>query len=726
MMDPATNKSGGVVVGSEKENEVILPPPTPLNPVPSLPVALRIDNEEQLLSLLKTDPFQSKGGATTTTTGMMTESSSFRQLLVFGTESLRTLLMRQVLSNPHTRTFTNKKKNWDSHNSFPLPKGLSLVGTRILSNAMHTEGIRTSTDTTAEGSAEVSLKGQSSWEDAIIDVDVVTYFLRASDLSQTQNVIKRIKSWKKTTKTHHRIVYLPQPTALVHKMIHSTGLAANPNVSVHRLQLDIFPLEADLYSLEYDDAMKEAQSEGTPSTLVATVARSILKLQDVVGTIPRIQSLGPLGEDVVRKMLNLTVDEYLVAPNQEEAHPGPVAGGDVAALLVLDRRVDYITPMTTPLTYEGLMDELVGIDCGFIKVDINTINPEDDDAAEKKQKEKTDEEIVALGVNGSDSLFAEVRDQHVEKFGIFLQNQAKALRESHQNFTSKGKNRDLTEIHQFVKQIPVFTQNLRSLTNHIHLAELVKAFSEEATFRERWQTERSMIEGESCYDFLEDLVACQYPPIRFFRLMCLQSLCAGGIKSSRYDALRRDIVQTYGYEYLFVLRNLEKIGVLRRRETLWMDSTSPFNSLRKSLILINAEVNTVEPDDVSYVSSGYAPLSVRLVQAAVQGWRGKEDTVLKELPGRLVDVTQHYPPEDLSTAVKRPKGPSLGNLAADRGAGTTRKPTLMIMFVGGVTHMEIAALRYLSNRPKFPYHIICVTTKVINGSTLLRSLSSTS
>ena len=526
-----------VVVASEKENEIILPPPTTLNPVPSLSIALRIDNEEQLTELLKSDPFSPRHKIAEDPT------SSFRQLLVFGTESLRTLLMRQVLSDPHTRTFKGKKKNWDAHSYFPLPKGLSIVGTRILSST-GTEGIRTSTDATVEG-AEVSLKGQSSWEDSA-DVDVVTYFLQPSDLTQTQQVIKRVKAWKKTTRTHHRIVYLPQQTAIVHKMIHSAGLAANPNVTIRGLQLDIFPLETDVYSLEYEHATKEAEVEGIPSTLVGTVARSILKLQDVVGTIPRIQSLGPLGEDVVRKLLSLTVDEYLVSKSQQESQPGPVTGGDVSALLVIDRKVDWVTPMTTPLTYEGLIDELIGIDCGFIKVDVNIINPEDDDTAEKKQKENS-EEVVALGINGSDSLFAEVRDQHVEKFGIFLQNQAKALRESHQNFTSKGKNRDLTEIHQFVKQIPVFTQNLRSLTNHIHLAELVKAFSEEAIFRERWQTERSMIEGEMCYDMLEDLVACQYPPIRFFRLMCLQSLCAGGIKSSKYDALRRDIVQTYGY-----------------------------------------------------------------------------------------------------------------------------------------------------------------------------------
>jgi hypothetical protein len=308
-----------------------------------------------------------------------------------------------------------------------------------------------------------------------------------------------------------------------------------------------------------------------------------------------------------------------------------------------------------------------------------------------------------------------------------------ALRESHANFTDKGKKKDLSEIHQFVKQIPVFTQNLRSLTNHIHLAELVKHNSEEATFRERWQLERSILEGETSYDALEDLANSQYPPYRFLRLLCLQSLCAGGIKSSRYDSLRRDVVQIYGYEYLFVLNNLEKAGLLRRREGLWIDTVSPFNNLRKSLILINAEVDTVEPDDVSYVSSGYAPLTVRLVQTTMKGWAGREE-ILREIPGRLVDVTQQNPPEDLATALKRSKGPSLGSLAessnaaagvaaGDGGSNSNKKPVLMIMYVGGVTYMELAALRFLSKRPSFPYHIVCCTTKVMNGSRFLQTLS---
>lgn len=681
------------VIVAEKEADIILPPPTALNPVPVLPIALRVDNREQLLGLLESDPHSA--------------SSTFRQLLVFGTESLRTLLLRHVMSDPHTRTFKGKKKNWDDLNSFQYPKTINVVGTIVLHN--HEKA-----DETPQSASPDDATSWDNYRDGK-QIDVVTYFLRPTDVAQTQLAARRIHAWKKQIRIHHRVVYLPQASALIRKILNNMGLTTSPNVSIQQLQMDIFPLETDILSLEYDDAVRESEVEQTPSNLITTVARSILKLQDVVGKIPHIQSYGALGEEVVRKTLDITVDEYLARDRVEE-EVGEVMGGQVDALVIIDRKVDMVTPMLTPLTYEGLLDDVVGIDCGFINVDVDVINPED--STEKKSDAKR--EIVSLGVNASDSLYNEVRNQHVEKFGSFLQNQAMALRQSHAEFTSQGKKKDLSEIHQFVKNIPMFTQNLRSLTNHIHLAELVKKTSEEPLFRERWQTERAMLEGETCYETLEDLVAYQYAPFKFFRLLCLQSLCSNGIKSSRYDALRRDIVQTYGYEYLFVLENLELAGLLSRREGLWMDTTSPFNNLRKSVHLINAEVDTVDPDDISYVSSGYAPLSVRILQTAVKGWNTRSE-ILRELPGRLIDVIQQNPPEELSAALKRP----MKKLGADTDQDTQgkKKPTLMVMYVGGVTYMEIAALRFLSKRPGFPFHIIICTSKIINGDKLLKSLA---
>jgi vacuolar protein sorting-associated protein 33A len=182
---------------------------------------------------------------------------------------------------------------------------------------------------------------------------------------------------------------------------------------------------------------------------------------------------------------------------------------------------------------------------------------------------------------------------------------------------------------------------------------------------------------------------------------------------------------------------------IKRKDTLFLDSTrSPFQSIRRNLILIHAEVDTVEPDDVSYVSSGYAPLSVRLVQSAMQGWNDKKE-VLQELftgssvGGRLVDIQQTHPPQDLATTLKQQQQqqqqqqPSafhkeaLGVYAKKKMAasgGRKKKPTLVVVYLGGITYMEIAALRFLSKRDTFPYHVVIVTTQVMNGNKLIQQL----
>jgi vacuolar protein sorting-associated protein 33A len=674
-----------------KEAEIILPPPSDKNPIPSLSAALRVDNQEQLLALLLDRPVSADP--------LPQDAARFRQLLVFGSSSLRTLLMRQVLTDPHTRTWKNQQTRWDAATTFPgLPRSLNLVGTAIL--------------------GEVN--------EAVV-ADVVTYFIRPTDLQQTQLAADTILKWQ-NHHTNHRLVYLPHTPAIVHKMLANMGLAvptSTKHVSVHTLQLDLFPVEPDVLSMEFNDALRELHLEGTPSTVITDVARSILKLQDIVGAIPRMQAYGITAEQVLRKTLDLAVEEHLANPVPGEQ----VASESVAALVILDRKIDMVTPLVTSLTYEGLLDDVVGLDCGFLTVDVNILNPqENQDEVEPDKRIKGDSatELVTLAINESDTLYAEIRNQHVEQFGSYLQNQAKAMQATQNDFKETGKHKELSELHKFVKQLPGFKQKFQSLSTHIYLAELVKYTSEESTFRERWQMERTMLEGDLCLDELDDLVSCSYPVNRFLRLMCLQSLCKNGISSSRYDSLRKDVVQTYGYEYLFVLVNLEKAGLLRRKEAfLGMEKPSSFSKLKDSLVLINAEVDTVEPDDISYISSGYAPLTVRLLQSAVNGWKNGREDILRELPGRFFDIVQQYPPEDLATTMKRPvsTGSTYGSLALPVTTESKTKPVLIVVYVGGVTYMELTALRFLSKRPNFPYHIICCTTKIINGDTMMQSFS---
>jgi hypothetical protein len=66
------------------------------------------------------------------------------------------------------------------------------------------------------------------------------------------------------------------------------------------------------------------------------------------------------------------------------------------------------------------------------------------------------------------------------------------------------------------------------------------------------------------------------------------------------------------------------------------------------------------------------------------------------------------------------------NIGADGGDGTSSgslRKVVLVVFVGGVTYIEISSLRFLSE--KHPVDFLVLTTSIISGSTFLESLSST-
>lgn len=65
-------------------------------------------------------------------------------------------------------------------------------------------------------------------------------------------------------------------------------------------------------------------------------------------------------------------------------------------------------------------------------------------------------------------------------------------------------------------------------------------------------------------------------------------------------------------------------------------------------------------------------------------------------------------------------GPSVPAPPPRLGA-TSGTKTVLVAFIGGVTYSEISALRFLSSLPEWPYRFVVLTTKIVNGRTLLQS-----
>lgn len=136
------------------------------------------------------------------------------------------------------------------------------------------------------------------------------------------------------------------------------------------------------------------------------------------------------------------------------------------------------------------------------------------------------------------------------------------------------------------------------------------------------------------------------------------------------------------------------------------------------------EVNEHEPDDISYVYSGYAPLSIRLVQCVIQkpiisaiakgrrgddgtnaglssgatGWRGFED-ILKNVKGKTFDEPQRG--EEKAVRAR--------NILNGQGA----KKITVVFFLGGCTFTEVSALRFIGRQeegiisPRLPREVLC-------------------
>ena len=124
---------------------------------------------------------------------------------------------------------------------------------------------------------------------------------------------------------------------------------------------------------------------------------------------------------------------------------------------------------------------------------------------------------------------------------------------------------------------------------------------------------KEILEGEIYLDQLEDLICADSDGMhatKVLRLLALQSVAAGGLRSAKYDQLKRTISQVYGFEYVFTLQILEKVGLLKKKDTILsvVDTSSVWHTVKKPMQLINENINLAKPDDISYVTSGYATL----------------------------------------------------------------------------------------------------------------------
>ena len=436
----------------------------------------------------------------------------------------------------------------------------------------------------------------------------------------------------------------------------------------HNLNMDIYPLDYEILSLELNQSFHELYAINNYNSIFL-LNRAIIKYETVFGKIKYKYYLGSLG----KKLKDLLEEEEKNANLDEEQ--------STLACVLLDRSIDMITPLITNNIYEALLDDNFNINLNEINVPIKMLD--------SNSKNNT---IQTIDLSKKDKFYTNIKDYGFNQIRSYLpsrlQEQNKILEES------KKRTTDLVKIQEDLKNLTKVKEERTSLTNHINLADYIGKKERYPLSRFYYTYEQGLLYGsvpDKFFDFIFDEIRKKSEEYDILKIICLYSIINSGYKNKIYDQLRKEFFLVYGFQELFLWRNLEKLGILKAA-----DNKSIYQTILKKLNLINEEqFESKEQKDISYIYNGFCPIILKLLEKMLEkGWGNIKD-ILKELSGEF-----EYPQDE-------------SEIISTKGD----KQFILLIFIGGITYGELAGVRYLNSKLRNKKFII-ITTNMINSKKL--------
>lgn len=539
-------------------------------------------------------------------------------------------------------------------------------------------------------------------------------FIARPRVEVMKSVAKMIQAMKMQDKKKIYLVLVPRRTLICEIVLERAGVYSLIEKPILECGLDLIPFDNSLLSMEIPYGFRELYLEGdtSPSNYIA---RALMKVQAIYGKFPLIRYCGSESERVTRILTDL---KERTGDNLPNVMP------EFSELILIDRAVDLVTPLMTQLTYEGLIDELYGINNNLLSLDflkdgksatppiiaVPSGQQEQQQPVQQQQQQQPPKRPKKMPLNDDDVIFADVRHRHFLSVGPCLKNQAKKIEAEYEE-RKKLSSSDVKAIKEFMTKLPFLTQKHEDLTTHVNIATEIKRETSSPDFRKMIEIQQNIIgqvNDKQTLEYIEDCIIRQDPLPKVMRLLCLYCVVRNGLPAKEFDSLRKELVHSYGHFILLTLNNLEEASLFfkqgtKKRNLNWSRVFKPLELFDQNL-----DEKQLEPKSIHYVHSGYAPLSVRLVELArtVDGWLNKVKPLLEKDGFPVGDKHQ----------------------IRDEGVAKDKDDKSVLVFlVGGCTFAEISAIRLLGERREISqkvlkYKYVVGTSKLINGNTLLTSL----
>ena len=451
----------------------------------------------------------------------------------------------------------------------------------------------------------------------------------------------------------YHLIFIPKISGECYSFINNSKYKSYFNM--HILNIDIYQLDYDLLSLENKNSFRDIYIDRNLNSL-SSLSRAIIKYETVFGRIKYKYSKGFYSKKLV-DILN----------REEETSNNLNNDSETLACFIFDRNIDMVTPLCNNYVYEGILDDYIGIDFNTISVNTKIL-----------EKESKVENIKKIDLSDKEKFYTSIKDFNFKKIQTYLPQHLAELNK--QNLEKEKK------------------AEKNSLTNHINLTDYILRNQKYPIFKFYQNFERSLLKGElpnKLHDFIDDELSKKANEYNLLKIICLESIIHSGIKYKIYEQIKKDFLNIYGYQEIFLWHNLEKIEILKQQ-----DNNNFYSDANKKLQLIFDNIDIIDPNDISYAYNGYAPIFLRLVEKAISqgGWNSIRD-LLKKIPGET-----NFPSDE-----------------TDIFTTSVDKQFILLVFIGGITYGELAAIRLLNkkNRNK---KFIALTTGMINSKKIFDSL----
>ncbi|KAK2854276.1 hypothetical protein Q5P01_006937 [Channa striata] len=501
----------------------------------------------------------------------------------------------------------------------------------------------------------------------------------------------------------YKIIFTPQKFYACEAVLEEQGIFGD--VTTDEWAFYLLPLDEDIISLELPEFFRDNFLAGD-QRWVRTASSALNLLHSLYGPFSEFYGIGRCSKMV-----------YDLWREQAEEGEKKAHKSDIGKVFLIDRDVDFVTPLCSQVVYEGLVDDIFRIKCGCVEFGPDVTSSD---------------KSVKVMLNSQDKVFNEIRNEHFSNVFGFLSQKARNLQTAY----DKRRGMDIQQMKTFVsEELKSLKQEHRLLSLHIGASESIMKKKTKQDFQELLKTEHSLLEGfeiRECISFIEEHIIRQVSMIESLRLLCLLSITENGLLPKDYRSLKSQYLQSYGVDHLLTLANLRQLGLLVEQqpgETLTVmeskvgklvnDKTagkltdafsslakkSNFRALSRKLSLVpksDEEYDLRVPRDMAYIFSGaYVPLSCKLVEQVLErdGWTGLEE------------VTRLLNGQEFSAQ---------GSKGAELSTKSDSQRVILVVFLGGCTFSEISALRFLGRERGYTF--IVLTTAITNSSRLIEAL----